>query len=318
MLLAALLVVLELGARALRLPVYPGVALLEVSPRLPVRALFGALLVGMELLLQSTSSWPAVLAAVTASVAMSMVGARVRRGDARAAITMGVMSATWSTLAALGARQACFGIDALLTALLVRALETEGGATLATRVLMSAWVVANGALFARGARWLVTRARHLDVRARHRPAPGALGGALVLAGALVLTGCGAPARTSLEPPPFAGDGELVVFLSGATQDATRMAHPVIPRPDRTDARCRGCHEAKVTTTNGERERKGFHELHAQSAPRFGLTCSACHVDAGEPGFPGPSPGLLRRRSYNQRCTQCHSDHGAPRWPRRSP
>ncbi len=303
-LVVVLVLALELVARVLRAPLYPAVALLAVSAAPSTRALLCVAFVGVEVALLGLRAWPLIVAVTLAS----LLAARAPPGPRSFALRVALTALLWNGLTRLAVEPSSVGIDALLAALLVRVTASEALAMAATHALLALWIVLSAALIAR-----LTRSTVNAVLARARS--GARAGALTAL--LLASACAAPVLGSLEPAPVPGDGEVVV----APTPAARAVHPVLPRAARTDEVCRACHEATVAHTERDRTSKGFHEVHAWHAPGFSLACVDCHVDAGDPAFPGPQPGLHQRRVANRGCVQCHRDPnvdtGAPWWPRRT-
>lgn len=233
-------------------------------------------------------------------VALAVGAAAARAARRRALAFVAAGAAAWLAIDAARGQLpvGSFGLETLLTAVLVRIAPSEAAAAVASRALLVA--LGGGALA--GLRGLGRLARRLG---RRRLATAAL--------ALLAAACGGPEpEGSPFEPARPGDGAELVRL--AFEDAARAPaeHPVLPEGARTRAACLACHAAVAAATDLPAERKGFHEVHAARA-RAEHECVSCHRSAGSPGFPGERPGERVRREAHERCAGCHSLGGAPFW-----
>jgi hypothetical protein len=188
-----------------------------------------------------------------------------------------------------------FGVETLLTAVLVRVTTSEPIAGLASRLLLVAIVYAA----------FVTVAGLVRVGWRQLR--------LAMAFALILVSCREPdsAKTTFEPAKPGEPSERVQLFFDAP--GRRPAeHPIVSAEARTNATCLACHAQILGATELPLVQKKIHEIHARIA-RVDHACIDCHESAGLPGFPGEHPGERARRESNQKCAGCHSQNGAPFW-----
>lgn len=225
-----------------------------------------------------------------------------RRARHFRSVALGVATLTWIAidLARGHFPVGSFGIETLLTAVLMRLSASELVAGVASRVILVAGAAASFAALARALPIGWRFARLLRNAA-----------ALLLLAALACREPD-PARTYFTPAE-PGVSSEVVQLAFDAPDRRADAHPLLPPEARTSATCLACHHSIADATDRPLARKGLHEIHASLA-QGGPGCSHCHPSAGASGFPGEYPGLHARREANQACAGCHSRAGAPFWP----
>ena len=285
----ALPLLCEIGVRAFRLPLFPGFAPLLAESRVAPRLAYAAALLAVELVFLGSGAWELV-------VACGMAAPVVQQRRWKFLPLTIVAAASWVLLgvATRSLGVGSFGLETLLTAVLMRVTGSEVLAGALARLLLAALVY--GSVLLMG---LLS-----GPLARLVPA--------MLALLLMVNGCGDRERTAFQPEP-AGPGETVRidFVDAAAGPA---AHPVLAADRLDNAQCLACHRAKLGPTDLPLARKGFHEIHYEIV-RIAPACTSCHAGAGQPGFPGLYPEERARHGYNQTCAGCHSGADGPRWAR---
>lgn len=292
----AALLVPEIGARALRLPVFPGFAPLISEPSTALRLAHAVLLAVVEATFLGTGA----LELVAACAAGGAVAGRRRREFVRFTVTAAVV---WIALGAstgsLGVGS--FGIETLVCAVLVRATGSEPLAGALARLLLAA-LVYGSAVAIQGICQGICRRLALPLA---RLAPAAL---------VALAVACAERESTRFRPEIAGAPELT-RIDAAGGVRRPAAHPVLPETERTNAVCLSCHQAKVGPTTLPLARKGIHEIHT-AIVGIDPACTSCHFGAGSPGFPGEHPEERSRNAYNHTCSGCHTGAQGPSWARR--
>lgn len=279
---------LELGMRVFRIPLFPGVAPLLGESPVAVRLGYAAVLCGVEVAFLGSGGWELVVAS---GIAASLVGRRLRflRFTLAAA---GVWVMLGVATRSLGGGS--FGLETLLTAVLVRVTGSEVLAAAAARVVLAALVYVS--VLSMG---LVTRPLRRLV-----PATVAL---------LSLVNACADKESTAFRPDGVGREEMVRVDYGEAV-LGRRGHPIVPGDAHDNGRCLSCHRGKVGPTDLPLAQEGFHEIHYEVV-RVAAPCTSCHAGAGRPGFPGEYPQQGARHAYNQTCAGCHSGADGPRWAR---
>lgn len=279
---------IEIGMRVFRIPLFPGVAPLLGESPLVVRLAYAAILCAVEVAFLGPGGWELVVAS---GIAASLAGQR-RRFLRFTLAAAGVWVVLGVATRSLGAGS--FGFETLLTAVLVRVTGSEVLAAAVARVVLAVLVYVSVLLVG-----LLTRPLQRLV-----PATVAL--------LLLVNACGDAESTAFRPEEAGREGLVRIDYGEA---ALRLpGHPIVRGDVHDNGRCLSCHRARIGPTNLPLARKGFHEIHYEVV-RVAPPCTSCHAGAGRPGFPGAYPEQRARHVYNQACAGCHTGADGPRWAR---